>query len=459
MKYDLAVIGGGPAGYSGALKAAKLGQKVVLFESDRVGGTCLNVGCIPTKCYVSQAETIEKIRRATENGIFKDAGQFSYKKIFEEKERVVKRLTNGVAGLLRAAGVTVVDGKVESCNGGRLTAGGKEYEADSILIATGSKNFDLPIPGAKGSRVLDSTALLALTKMPKSIVIIGAGVIGLEFACILNTFGSKVTAVDVLPSILPNEDAECTGYLYESLKKRGIDFRLGAKVVSVGDENGQKSVKIEKDGTVETIGAEYVLIGAGRAPANDVAKMIGVKMDGKGFVVTDDHMRTSVKNVYAAGDIAGGYLLAHAAYEEAETAVINAGGGDRTVDETIMPRCIFTSPSFAAAGLTEKQAAETHSIVTGKFPFAANGKALAQGMEDGFVKWVADKKDGRLLGCHIVGGDGAELIGAAVVALCKKAAIDDFEKMIFPHPTIGESMKEGALDCAGEALHIPPHKR
>ena len=455
MKYDIAVIGGGPAGYSAALKGAQLGARVVLFEGNKIGGTCLNVGCIPTKCYVSQAELVERIRQNTDKGIFREAGLFSFKKIFEEKERVVQKLTSGVSALLKGAGVIVIgeNARFESAN--RLIAGGEVYTADKVIVATGSGNAHPAIPGIDGKNVLDSTGILALDKLPESLVIIGAGVIGLEIACAMNAFGCKVTAVDILPEILPGEDSEAVSALFASLKKSGIRFELGCRVVRIGDAQGGKCVIIEKDGQQKTIASEYVLVGVGRTPISGIAADIGIERDKKGFIVVDEYMETSVKGVYAAGDVAGGYLLAHSAYEEAETAVYKCVGKTKKARLDIMPRCIFTLPGLAAVGMTEQQAKQGYDITTGKFPFAANGKALAAGTAAGFVKWVADQKSGKLLGCAIVGGESAELIGSAVVALNMGATVKDFESMIFPHPTIGESVKEAALDNIGHALHIP----
>lgn len=459
MVYDIAVIGGGPAGYSGALKAAQLGAKVVVFEGGAVGGTCLNVGCIPTKCYVSQAELIEKIKQNTKKGIFKEAGLFSYKKIFEEKERVVAQLTKGVASLLGAAGVTLVKANADITEDKKITAGGEVYEAKNIVIATGSVNAVPPIPGIKGKNVLDSTGLLALSKRPKSIAIVGAGVIGMEFACVLNALGSEVTAIDVLPSILSTEDGECAKTLERELKRKGIKFMMGSRVKAIEDDGAMKRVVVEKDGKESAVTAEYVLVGVGRKPVSEIAAKLGCELDARGFVKVNENMETSVKNVYAAGDVAGGYLLAHAAYEEAETAVQNCMGADKKVDVSIMPRCIFTMPSFAAVGLTEEAAKEKCEVATGKFPFAASGKALAGGATEGFVKWVAEKESGKLLGCHILGAEAAELINAAVVAINMGATVDDFEHMIFPHPTLSESVKEGALACFDKALHIPAAKK
>jgi dihydrolipoamide dehydrogenase len=455
MTYDIAVVGGGPAGYTAAIKGAQLGARVVLFEGDRLGGTCLNVGCIPTKCYVSLAELLERIRRNTQNGIFRDAGLFSFKKIYEEKERVVSRLTEGVGSLLRTAGITVVSENARFEDAKTLVAGGQRYEAEHVILATGSRNAPLPVPGADGRNVLDSTGLLALKTLPKSLTIIGAGVIGLELACVMNAFGCTVTAVDILPEILPGEDRETVRALYAQLKKSGIRFELGCRVAAIEDADGAKQTIIERDGQRRAIGSEYVLIGVGRVPVSEAARDIGVKCDAKGFVVVDEHMQTSVKGVYAAGDVAGGYLLAHSAYEEAETAAENCvREGSRKVRLDVMPRCVYTMPALAAVGLSEEEARRRGDVLTGKFPFAANGKALASQTETGFVKWIAEKSSGRILGCAIVGGEGVELIGSAVMAIRRRMTVADFETMIFPHPTVSESLKEAALGSLGRAIHI-----
>ena len=276
MEYDIAVIGGGPAGYSAALKGARMGAKVVLFERENLGGVCLNAGCIPTKSYVAQAELIEKIRQNTQLGIFKEAGVFSFKKIFEQKQKVVAKLTGGIDALLRAAKVEVIRREALPKDAHTIEAGGKTYRTKKILLATGSRNFIPPIPGVDGVNVLDSTGLLAMQRLPESLVIVGAGVIGLEFACIMNAFGCEVTAVDVLPEILPNEDRETVQALFALLKQQGIKFELSCRVVRIEDVENGKRVTVEQDGELRGLGAEYVLIGVGREPDNEVAKKLGL---------------------------------------------------------------------------------------------------------------------------------------------------------------------------------------
>ncbi len=453
MKYDIAVIGGGSAGYSAALKGAQLGAKVILFEREHLGGVCLNVGCIPTKSYVAQAELMEQIKKNTQLGIFKDAGLYSFKKIFEQKQKVVAKLTGGVAALLRAAKVKVVSVQAHCGDAHTIKAGGVVYETETILLAAGSRNFVPPIPGAGGRNVVDSTGLLAMERLPKSLIIVGAGVIGLEFACAMNAFGCSVTAVDILPEILPDEDKETANALFGSLKSAGVDFRLGCRVVKIEDSGSLKKVTVEKEGKQHTLEAEYVLIGVGRAPNNEQAQELGLALDEKGFVIVDDEMRASVEGVYAAGDVTGGYLLAHSAYEEAETAAENCMGKHKKVNLDVMPRCIFTSPVFAAVGKSQKDAGcET---VTGAFPFGANGKAIAGGKEEGFVKWIAKKETGELLGCSILGGEAAEMISTAVVAIGKGMTAKELASLIFPHPTLSEALKEAAADTVGRALHLP----
>lgn len=455
MEYDVAVIGGGPGGYSAALKAAKLGGKVVLFEYEQLGGTCLNVGCVPTKCYVSQAETIRSICEKTQKGIFKDAGRYSFKKIFEEKEDVVKRLTGGVAGLLSAAGVEVVREKAAAGENRTICAGGKTYRAKNIILAEGSENFMPQIPGIDGENVVDSTGLLRREKLPESMIVIGAGVIGLEFASAFCALGCKVTALDVLPELLINEDARAAMVLKRELEKAGVQFLLGATVQKIAEKDGMKCVTYERNGEKAELRGEIILVAVGRKPVNEAAKQFKVELDEKGYAIVDGAMRTSVKNIYAVGDLAGGCLLAHAAYKEGETAAANCMGKNTQAKLNIMPRCIFTLPPMAAVGSTK----EDESTISGMFPFSASGKAMAIGEETGFVKYTADKKSKKLLGCTVIGADAPELIGSAVIALQAGMTAGAFEHVIMPHPTLGECMKEAALACSGNALHLPKIKR
>lgn len=458
MTYDVAVIGGGPAGYSAAIKCAQGGAKVILFEGTHVGGTCLNVGCIPTKCFVTYAEMMKSIRRATGKRIFRDAGMFSYKKIFTEKQDVVKRLTRGVSGLLRTAGVETVLGEAKCVDSHTICCEGKDYSAKKLILATGSRNALPPIPGVNGRNVLDSTGLLALEKMPKSMVIIGAGVIGLEFAGALSSFGCRITAIDMLDTLLPNEDQDAAKKIRQALETAGVRFVFDAKATAIEDNGTLKRVRYATDGKESSCEGEYVLVGAGRAPVNQVAKDLNLDLDEKGFVRVDGQMRTSIEDVYAAGDIVGGVLLAHTAYEEAEIAAENCMGASKSANLSLIPRCIFTIPTYAAVGLTEQEAKKDHDINVGIFPFAASGKAMANGDETGFVKVITDKSTGKILGCCILGHEAAELISIAVVAIATDCTVAQVERMMFPHPTLSESFKEAVLDAECKSVHLPMKK-
>lgn len=459
MVFDVAVIGGGPAGYSAALRCAQNGAKVVLFEEADVGGTCLNQGCIPTKCYVTYAEMMQQIRRATDKKIFRDAGMFSYRKIFAEKQAVVECLTRGVVGLLSYAGVETVNASATCVDSHTIHADGKEYKTRKLIVATGSRNACLRIPGINGRNVVDSTGLLALETMPKSLVIIGAGIIGLEFAGALSSFGCRVTAVDMLNTLLPNEDDNATDEIRQVLERSGVKFVLGAKVSAIEDSGSIKRVTYTIGGREYSCEGEYVLICAGRVPVNKIAKNLGLALDADGFIEVDEQMRTSLKDVYAAGDVVGGSLLAHTAYAEAETAADNCLGSNKAANVTLIPRCIFTRPNYAAVGLLEKEAVRDYDIKTGKFPFSASGKAMANGDDVGFVKVVADTKSDRILGCCILGREAAELISIAVAVISAGCTVEQVERMVFPHPTLGESFKEAVLDTNGKSVHLAIKKR
>lgn len=459
-KYDVAVIGGGPGGYSAAIKAAQLGGKVVIFEKENVGGTCLNVGCIPTKCLLDKAVLIEKIRKNTENGIFKEAGLFSWRKIQENKDSIVKKLTSGVESIMRSYGINIVKAKATVKEPGIVEVEGSDekYEVENIIIATGSKVFIPKIKGIEKANVIDSTGALNLKKVPISMVIIGGGVIGLEFASIYSTFGTNVTVIEMMPSIIANEDEESVAALGRELEKRKIKILTGARVEEISDGPGTKIVKYTKYNEVKGIEAEYVLVAVGRVNSREGINIetLGLLLDAKGNIQVNDYMETNIKGIYAAGDVIGGFQLAHSAYTEAEAAAENCMGGKVKVHLDIMPRCIYTLPQFAAVGLTE-EAAKGKGIAYEKsvFPYAANGKALASDEPSGFIKVMCEKDSGKVIGVHIVGGYATELLSSAFTAMNLGATVDDFYHMIFPHPTLSELVKESVLAAKKMAIHIP----
>lgn len=458
-KYDIAVLGGGPGGYSAAIKAAQLGGKVIIFEKENMGGTCLNVGCIPTKCLLEKAGLIEKIKKNTANGIFKEAGLFSWKKIQENKDSVVRKLTSGVESILKSYDIKIVKGKAILKESGVIELEGRNerYYVKNTIIATGSKVFIPPIQGIDGRNVIDSTEALSLKKVPVSLVIIGGGVIGLEFACIYASPGTNVTVLEMLPDIMANEDKETVLALRSELEKKKIKIITGAKVEQISELQNRKFVKYSKENNSYSCETEYVLAAVGRVANREGidSEKLGLKLDQKGNIIVNERLETNVEGVYAVGDVIGGYQLAHSAYAEAEAAAENCLGGNVTVKLDIMPRCIYSLPQFAAVGITEEKAKEKGiPYEKGFFPYAGNGKALASDESAGFVKVIANKETGKLLGIHIIGGYATELIASAFTAMNMDASIEDFYHMIFPHPTLSEIIKESVLSAKKMAIHM-----
>ncbi len=452
-EYDLLVIGGGPGGYSAAITAAKKGLNVALFEKEHIGGTCLNVGCIPTKYLLDKASAMEKVRALTGSGVFKDAGLFSLKKIQQGKNETVAKLVNGVEYLLKTNKVTIVKGEAVLKNNKVVSANNEDYKGKSVIIATGSKPAMPKIPGIE--LCLDSTGVLALEKVPHKFVVIGGGVVGLELASAFASYGSEVSIIEMLPALLGNEQPEAARLLTSSLKKRGLSVNVGAKVKAIVKKNKGLEVQVENKGKDIAIEADQVLVAVGRIPCLDGidTAALGLEMDGR-FIKVDAHMETSVKGVYAIGDVRGGFQLAHAAYAEADTAVANiVKPNSEELDVSVMPRCIYTMPCFAAVGMTTEQAknkgAET---VVGSFNYEGNGMALAEGAK-GSVYVIMDKNNKKTLGVQIVGENASELISAASFAVSQGTTLEQWEHMIVAHPSLSEMLKEAALDAFGVAVH------
>lgn len=450
-RYDLAIMGGGPGGYAAAVMAAQHGLTVVLFEAKRLGGTCLNVGCIPTKYLLHKAALIAEVRRHTEDGIFKEAGLFSWKKVIAGKDEVVRKLTHGIGGLLASHGVKVVNAAATLTAPGEVTAANTTYHVKDVIIATGSANAPLPVPGAAGADILDSAALLQLERVPASLTIIGGGVIGLEFASIFAAVGSTVTVVEMLPELLPNEDREAVGLLERELQRAKITFKLGSAVKGISG-----AAVTLADGT--SIPAEKILISVGRKPvlAGVDAAKLGLRLAKPGHIQVDPRQATNLPHVYAIGDAAGGWQLAHAAYAEAEIAVNHLLGKPCAIQLALMPRCVYSLPQLAAIGLTEEQLkAQPVAYKRGIFPMAASGKALADEAGPGIIKVLSAAGDGRVLGVHAVGAQAAEWLAPALTLMNLKGTVADLKTMIFPHPTYSEAFKEAALACENASLHVP----
>jgi len=451
---DVIVLGGGPAGYPAAIRAAQLGARVCLVEKESLGGTCLNWGCIPTKTLHAAAHLLERAREGRGRGIGGGAVEIDPESLFLNKARVVKELVSGIEKIMKARRIDVLKGS------GRLTAAGSvEVEGlgtvagNKVIIATGSAEVELPFMRFDGARILSSKDILDLKRIPKSLLVVGGGAIGCEFASIFNAFGSKVTIVEMLPSIVATEDAQISRTLQMFLRKKGIDLHLGAKVTASRIEGSGAIVSLESG--VE-IPAEIVLVSVGRKPffAGAFDEKAGIDSD-RGGIKVNRKMETSVPGVYAAGDVVGGALLAHVATREGIIAAENALGASREALGSAIPSTIYTLPEISRAGMTEEEArAKGIAIATGRFPFAANGKAKGLGEEDGFVKWVVRAEDKRLLGLHVIGPHATELVAPAVIAIDRGLTAEQFAESVFPHPTLSETLAGAAEAVYGRAIDL-----
>jgi dihydrolipoamide dehydrogenase len=451
--FDLIVIGSGPGGYSSAIAAAREGRRVALFEKSKLGGTCLNVGCIPTKYLLDKATMIEKIKVLTDKKIFKEAGSFSFKKIQEGKTEVVAKLVNGIEYLLKKNKVEVVFGEAELKPGKKVVCDGKEYAADHVIIATGSTPVQIPIPGAE--HTISSTGALNISRPPERFLVIGGGIIGLEIASAYASFGSEVTIVEMMDTLLPAEQPQPVKMLINALQKRGIKIVVGAAVEQINKDGQILSVVYKKDGKVETTEAEAVLMAIGRkANLNGIkASELGLKLTEKGFIAVNEYMQTNLEGICAIGDVAGGYQLAHAAYAEGEAAIRSILGENKKVCLDTMPRCVYTMPCYAAVGITSAQAEQAGiETVVGSFNYEGNGMALAE-YASGAVYVVMDKNTKKTLGVHIVGEQAYEMISFAAAAVSMEMTLGDWEDFVVAHPSLSEMVREAALDAFGKSLH------
>ena len=452
-QYDVLVIGGGPGGYSLGIAAARKGMRVALFEKEHLGGTCLNVGCIPTKYLVDKANAMEKVRALVRKDIFRDAGSFSFKQIQKGKSEVTGKLVNGVKFLLKKAGATVIEGEAVLKPDRVVACNGREYQGRYVVIATGSVPMMIPVPGYE--YCIDSTGALSLPSLPRSMVVMGGGVIGLELACAFAAYGTEVTVVEMMPELMPREQKEAVHILVNDLKKQGIALKTGAKMLRIEKNGGLLRAVYEMDGKEQFTDCEQVLMAAGRKTnlAGIDAGALGLRMDEKKCVVVDDHQRTNLPGVYAIGDVVGGYQLAHAAYAEGEAALADMLGEDRPYGTVPVPVCTYTIPCFAAVGLTTESAkAAGYEPVLGSFDYGANGMALAEGAS-GAVFVVADRETTRTLGVTIVGENSSEMIAMAASAVADGLTAEQWEKMIVAHPSLCEMVREAALDAFGRSVH------
>ncbi|ENY8800488.1 dihydrolipoyl dehydrogenase [Clostridioides difficile] len=451
--YDVVVIGGGPGGYLSALKAALLGGRVALVEENILGGTCLNRGCIPTKTYIKTAEILEEIDQLSKRGVKVTVDkEQDIKKSIKYKNRVVKKLTAGVGGLLKSRDVDVFNLKASVKEEHKvILSDGKVLDTENIIIATGSKVRILPIKGIESNLIITSTEALDLETVPEELVIIGGGVIGCEFAEIFNSRGSKVTIVEMEDRVIPRMDKELSESLKYSLSKKGINVLTKKKVSEFKEEGNNILVCIEGE---EPIKADLCLYAIGREANLSGIEDLDIKID-KGSIVVNSKMETSMPSIYAVGDVTGGVMLAHAAFKMGEVAASNALGVNKEVDLGALPSCVYTIPEVASVGITEEDARKKYNVKVGKFNFAGNGRALASGQEQGYVKVVADAKYGEILGIHMFGCGVAELINHAASFKALEIPTDEASELIFGHPCTSEALMEALADVNGECLHLP----
>lgn len=460
-EYDLIVIGGGPAGYAGAIRAGQLGKKVACIELERAGGTCLNWGCIPTKALLKSAEMMHKFKKADTFGFTVKDVSFDFAKVMERSRGVAGQMAKGVEFLFKKNKVDYIIGKgqvtapgmVEIVDGPQK---GKFFKTKNILIATGCRMRRIPDLEVDGVRVMTSREALASTTLPKSIVIVGAGAIGVEFAYFYNAFGSKVTLVEMMPQILPVEDEEISKLLLRSFEKQGIavhletkceNFKVGKDSVKVDLVKGQERTTVEADVVLSAIGVVANIEGV-------LGKSVKLDLD-RNYVKVGDDYQSSTKGIYAAGDIIGPPWLAHVATYEAIQAVNGMFGHGKPKRVKNFPGCTYCQPQVASTGLTEKAAKEKKlDYKVGKFPFTASGKAVASSESDGFVKVITDAKTGEIYGAHIIGSEATELIAEYGLAIEMEATVEEVHHTIHAHPTLSEALMEAAAASMGEAIHI-----
>lgn len=447
MKTDLIIIGAGPGGYETALAAAKEGKTVTLFNGDRLGGTCLNEGCIPTKCLCRNAEVVSQFKNGEEFGIEDFTFTLDFSKIMERKRGVVDSLRSGIDMMLMQAKVNVVNAHARFKDNHTIEADGEEYTADNIIIATGSVSKTLPIPGNDLCCVMDSTALLNIEEIPESLTIIGGGVIGMEFASIFSQLGTKVTVVEFMKQILPPFDGDIAKRLKQTLSKKGIKIITGAAAKEIRQtESGEVEVIYDVKGKEESVVSTHLLMAVGRAPriANLGLENTDITFSPKGIAV-DDGMKTNVEGVYAIGDVNGRMMLAHVASYQGQRALNVINGKSDNIRFDIVPSAVFTVPECGMAGLTEEECkASGREIKIGQSFFRANGKALALGEPDGLCKLIFDKSDNRLIGAHIMGVEAADLAQQCADLMNMNATAESIAQIIFGHPTVSEVILSAA---------------
>ncbi len=458
--FDVAVLGAGPGGYEAAIRCTQYGLKTALIEARELGGTCLNRGCIPTKALLHSAELYEEAKDAAKFGVSTGDVSYDYTKIAANKDAVVAKLRGGIASLEAAHGVEVINGFGKLTSPTTIDVDGKVIEADKIILATGSAPARPPIPGIDGKNVITSDEVLSMTELPDSFVIIGGGVIGMEFTTLFASLGKKVTVLEMMPSILPGVDASIVSSLKASLKKKGVNIINNAKVTGI--QGGDTvSVSYELNGKSETATGSVCVVSVGRRAMTSGIGLeeLGIKMN-RAFVEIDACMQTSIKNIYAIGDITGKIQLAHVATAQGLVAAANCAGRTATLDYDVVPACIYSSPEIAYIGMTAEKAKEAgYDVEIGSYNVAGNGKALVMGVNTGVVKIIAQKTTGKVLGAQIFAPRATDMIAEIAVVMKKGGTIADIADTIHPHPTVSEAVMEAAHDAEGMCCMAMPKKK
>ena len=458
-EYDLVVIGAGPGGYVGAIRAGQLGLKTAIVEREVLGGVCLNWGCIPSKALLKNAEILSYIHRAEEFGLSFDNFQADYAVAVERSRQVVQRNTRGVAYLLRKNNVDHIEGtgRLKSPNEVEITPDGRQLKAKNVLIATGARPRSIPPLPVDGEKVVTSREAIVLDKLPSSVAIVGGGAIGVEFAYIYKMYGVDVSVVELLPRLVPNEDEEISPLLERAFSRLGINILTGAGVTGMENTTSGVKLEVEKDGAIQSLECDQVLVAVGVQPnAEDLGlEELGIETQ-NGAIQIDANMNTNVPGVYAVGDVTGKLALAHVATAQGVTAVEHMAGMEvQPLDYTFMPRATYCQPQVASFGLTEAQAREQgYQVSVGSFNVQANGKALAMGETDGIVKLVVDERYGELLGGHMIGPEVTELLGELSMTKMLEGTTLELGWAVHAHPSLSEMVKEAALSAQGRAIHM-----
>ena len=457
--FDVVVLGAGPGGYVAAIRAAQLGLKTAIVEKDSVGGVCLNWGCIPSKSLLRNAEVLNLVNNAEEFGITFENLTYDFSKAISRSREVVDKLTSGVQYLLNKNQVELIEGtgKLTEPHEIEIMENNRKFTSDNIIIATGARQRDIDSMPIDHHLVINSRDALSMSEIPDDITIIGAGATGVEFAHIYRSYGAKVTIVEMMDRIIPNEDSEISDSLRKSFAERGIDIKVGVAVKSIQASNGTALVTLVANEEEHLITSDKVLVAVGVQPNTDGIGLegAGITTD-KGFISIGENMETNVSGVYAIGDVTGKMLLAHVASAQAVTAVeYIAGLNPAPIDYQLMPRAIYCEPQVASFGMTEAQA-RNHGIEIqiGRFPFSASGKAVALGHTEGIIKLVIDPEIGEILGAHMIGPEVTELLAELSMTKLLEGTTTELGWLVHPHPTISETLKEAALDSNGEAIHI-----